>query len=138
MNKELLKLITVRIETVKLECLKNTDFKDTEFQLKEINIAQNQKYREILSDRSEDDWLTKSIAEACRAVMVEPKFFTDKELENLNGIGEAIMNEIFMKIPTIGMNAKEKKHYLKKVEELAKKQIKDQSEDEDEVTEEKK
>jgi len=138
MKKDLLALLTVRTETVKMECLKGTDFEDTEFQLKEMNIAQNQRHREILGDKNNVNRVNNSMVEACRAVMVEPKFFTDDELENLNGIGEAIMNEIFMKIPTIGMSAKEKKEYLKKIEEFAKKQLEEKPKDEDEDTKEKK
>jgi len=138
MKKDLLALLTVRTEIVKMECLKGTDFEDTEFQFKEMNIAQNQKHREILSDKNNVNRVNDSMVEACRAVMIEPKFFTDKELENLNGLGEVIMNEIIMKIPTIGMSAKEKKEYLKKVEEFAKKQIDEQSKDTNEVDEEKK
>jgi len=130
---DLLKLLTVRTETVKLDCLKSTNFKDMEFQLKEMNIAQNKEYNEILRSESKDDRFDKCMKYACKAVMIEPSFFTDDELKNLNGIGKVIMDEIFQKIPTIGMTAKEKKHYHAKIVELAKKQV-----EEDEVTEEKK
>jgi len=119
-RKDLLKLLTVKTEIVKLECLKNTNFKDMEFQLREMTIAQNKEYREILSDESDDDRFDKSMKYSCSAVMVEPEFFTDDELESLGKEGEALMNEIFFKIPTIGMSAKEKKHFKKKMEESAK------------------
>jgi len=129
-KKDLLSLSTVRTESVKLDCLKNTNFKDKEFLLKEMNITENKEYNEILKS---EDGFEKCVVYACKSVMVEPSFFTPKEFETIGGIGKAIMNEIFTKIPTIGMTAKEKKHYHAKIVELAKKQVK-----EDEVTEEKK
>lgn len=119
---DLLKLLTVRTETIKLECLKNTNVKDIEFTLKEMNIAQNKKYNEILKSGG-DDRFDKCMEYACREAMIEPTFFTDEEFKKMNGIGKSIMDEIFMKIPTIGMTAKEKKDYHKKVAEIVKKQI---------------
>lgn len=133
-NTDLLSLLTVRTEKVKLECLKNTDFKDMEFTLREMNIAQNKKHREILSNLDDTDRFNKSMINACMSVMVEPAFFTEEELDRMNGIGEAVINEIFMKIPTIGMSAKEKKEYQKRIEEFAKKAtILEESQDEEEV-----
>ena len=110
---DLLKLLTVRTETIKLDCLKNTNMKDAEFTLKEMNIAQNKEYNEILRSGG-DDRFDKCMKYACKEVMVEPTFFTDEEIENMNGIGNAIMEEIFNKIPTIGMTAKEKKTFIKR------------------------
>jgi len=138
MTKEnLLKLATVRTEVVKLECLKNTNMKDMEFQLIEMTIAQNKEYNEILKTGA-DASFDKCRDYACNAVMVEPSFFTEEELKTTNGFGKAIIDEIFMKIPTIGMSAKEKKEYTKKVEEFAKKQVPEQTKEEKEEKEEKK
>lgn len=133
-RRDLLKLLTVKTETVKLDCLKGTNFEDMEFQLKEMTITQNKEYNEIMRSESKKDRFDKCMMYACKAVMIEPSFFTDDELENMNGVGKAIMDEIFLKIPTIGMTAKEKKYYHAKIEELAEKQV----EKEDEVTKEKK
>ena len=119
---DLLKLLTVRTETIRLDCLKNTNMKDMEFTLKEMNIAQNKEYNEILNSGS-DDRFDECMKYACKEVMIEPAFFTDEELEDMNSIGKSIIEEIFHKIPTIGMTVKEKKDYHKRVAEIVKKQI---------------
>lgn len=134
---DLLKLLTVRTETIKLDCLKNTNMKNMEFQLKEMTINQNKKYSEILKDANKKGGFDECIKYACKSVMIEPTFFTDKELENLNTLGKVIMDEIFYKIPTIGMTESEKDDYKKRVIENAKK-ITEKSDKKDEVSEEKK
>jgi hypothetical protein len=136
-RQDLLKLTTVRTESVKLECLKNTELKDMKFLLKEMNIAQNTEYNDIRLS-SADVSFDKCQRYACSAVMVDPLFFTEEEFENMNGLGKVIMDEIFVKIPTIGMSVKEKKEYTKRVKEIAAKHVEIQSTDVDEVTVEKK
>lgn len=118
-RQDLLNLLTVKSETIKLDCLKNTNLKDMEFTLKEMSISQHRKYREIISDTKDKDRFNKSMIIACRSVLVEPEFFTDEELENMNGIGELIINEIFTKIPTIGMSEKEKEKYHENIKKVA-------------------
>jgi len=135
MTQDILKLTTVRSEKIKLDCLKGTNLKDKEFLLQEMNITQNKGYNEILHDGNDDDRFDKLIKYACNAVMIEPTFFKDDEIEKMNGFGKVIMDEIFNKIPTIGMTVKEKKDYQKRLDAFAKKQ---DDEKLDEVDEEKK
>ena len=121
-RKDLLEILTVRTETIKLDCLQNTNLKDMDFLLKEMNLAQSKKYQEILNDKEDKDRFDKCMKYACREVMIEPSFFTDEEIQNMNGLGKVMMDEIFTKIPTIGMSENEKKTYFSKVQELSKKQ----------------
>jgi len=83
--------------------------------------------------------MSEMIKFACKKVMVEPAFFSDDEVEALNGIGENIMNEIFFYIPTIGLTQKEKEDYREKVLKLASQQVEVESisEEEKEVQEKK-
>lgn len=115
---ELLKIATVRTETIKLDCLANTNLKDMEFTLKEMTIRENREYRELARNVKDND-ISEIQKFACKKVMVNPEFFTDEEYENMNGIGEAIVNEIFYKIPTIGMTQSQKEQYNKTLMELA-------------------
>lgn len=129
---ELLKLVTVKTEDMKLDCLQNTALKDMTFKVKEMTIAENKEYRKLIADKKDDD-LTEAMKFACGKVMIDPLFFTDDEFESMNGIGEAIINEIFFKIPTIGLDEEQKEEYRKKVIEFAKNQMENESKSEVEV-----
>ena len=127
-KEDLLKLATVRTESVKLECLKGTSLEDMDFLLKEMTISQNNKYLEFV--QSEDS--AGAIKFACSSVMINPTYFTDEEIYNLNGLGNQITNEIFNKIPTIGMSNAEKEEFLEKI----KKYLENQNEEKIEIIKE--
>ena len=55
--------------------------------------------------------MKKLIIESCRLAMVEPKCPSDDELNNMSEKGFAVFTEIYMRLPTIGLDEKAKKVY---------------------------
>jgi hypothetical protein len=78
----------------------------TEIIIRELNVSENQEFRKILQDETKTQ--TDAMYYAVSCVMVEPKFFTEKELEKLNVTGSNLIQEVFNEIPLIGKTKKER------------------------------
>lgn len=112
MNKNLLSQCFIREEKFKPNILDGK----IEITLRELKISENQKFREILLDetKTQDD----AVFYAVSCSMVEPKFFTEKELEELNTTGFNLIKEIFEEIPLIGKTTKERDEYKETIKRI--------------------
>lgn len=108
---------------------------ETEITIRELTIAEAQEYQEMISgdEHTQQD----AIFYAVKCSMVEPVFFTDEELEQLNATGRNLIYEIHGELPLIGKSTKEREAYFKRLEEYAKK-LAEKSESETEEDEEEK
>lgn len=131
-KQELLKLSTVKSEEVELETLKELGAKDCKATIRQLTIEETNNYSKITNTK-EDGSQIKAIKYACQCSMVEPSFFTDEELEQLNTAGYAVMMEVHSLIPLIGKTKKEKEQYYKKLEEEINKVVEKEEESEEEV-----
>ena len=119
MNKKLLDLCTVKTGTFTSTIAKE------EITIIQPTIAVSEEYNLILQDQSKTQF--DAICYLVESCMVTPKFFTKKQLENLNVIGREFIYEVFAQIPLIGKTEKQKEDYFKKVNEIASKSIKEDS-----------
>lgn len=110
---DFLKALTVKAESIKLENLNNMEIIIREPNINESIALEETRKKVLLGEKTDKDL----IIEACRYSMVEPAFFTDEEIKNLNTTAINVMNEIYMKIPTIGMTDEQKKDYEKRLVE---------------------
>ena len=103
---------------------------ETEIKIRELTISENQEFRKILRDESklEND----AMFYAVKCAMVEPKFFSDEEVEKLNVVGFNLIREVFEEIPLIGKTKKEREEYIKTIEKI----IKQSQENQEEISEE--
>lgn len=83
---------------------------ETEITIRELIISENEEFRRLLVEENQKV----AMYYAVKCAMVEPSFFTDKELEKINATGYALIQEVFNEIPLIGKNKKEEKTILKK------------------------
>ena len=105
---------------------------ETEITIRELLVSEAEEFRRLLVEENQKS----AMYYAVKCSMVEPSFFTDKELDKLNMIGATLIQEIFAEIPLIGKNKKEREDYFKKVEELTKAKIENETDVKAEVEEE--
>lgn len=97
-----------------------------EITIRELNISENQNFRKILQDETKTP--TDAMYYAVSCAMVEPKFFTEKELEKLNITGSNLIQEVYNEIPLIGKTKKEREEYFEKIKKIIEAQKKETSE----------
>jgi len=85
----------------------------TPIKIRQLTAGEGIEYQAILRDKEKVTQDAVNYAVEC--AMVEPKFFTEKELKNLNITGKRLIDEIHYRIPTIGMTEQEKKAHEKKI-----------------------
>lgn len=114
MSKNVLAQCFIKEETFKPDSLGGK----TPITVRQLKVEEGLQYQEIIRDpeKTQDD----AINYAVKCAMVNPVFFSDEELENLNMQGYNLIREIHGMLPMIGMSSTEKKQYKKKIEELAK------------------
>lgn len=125
-REDLIILTTVKSEMIKLDCLKDTELEEFEFKIRQLSVEESENYLDILEEKKKENISlkelnaidNKAIDFAVSRAMVEPTYFTKEEKQNMNGIGNAIIQEIFHKIPLIGMNKKQKEKYYKTIAEI--------------------
>lgn len=104
---EFLKALTVKEELIKIDNLNGK-----EVLVKERTVAEDEKIEKIRQEVQEQKApMKKLIIESCRLAMVEPKCPSDDELNNMSEKGFAVFTEIYMRLPTIGLDEKAKKVY---------------------------
>lgn len=88
-----------------------------EIEIRQLNIDEVLKSREIArdEDKTQKDFIFYSV----KCAMVNPTFFTDEELKNINSTGLNLIEEIYQELPTIGMSEKERANYFKRIKEIA-------------------
>lgn len=92
---------------------------ESEISIRELNINEVSEFRKIISDESATQ--NDAMFYAVKCAMVEPEFFSDEQLKELNATGLALIQEVFNEIPLIGKTKKEREKYFKTIEDLAKK-----------------
>lgn len=121
---ELLKQITVKQEVFEVPSWNNA-----EVTMRQLTIAETTKYIQMIKDKKP---IEDAIKYACQCSMIEPKFFTDEELKNLNQEGIMGINEIFANIPTIGKSKEEKEKILNQLNDTSKTPVKELTKEEEE------
>ncbi|WP_418186732.1 hypothetical protein [Aliarcobacter lanthieri] len=122
-NLDLIKLATVSTENIKLECLKGTKLENKEFKIRQLTIDESEEYLKILNNNPNNK---KAIYFALKHSMIEPTFFKEEDLKNLNATGKMIIDEVFNYIPLIGLSEDEKEEYYKKMTEAVKEVLENQ------------
>jgi len=109
---------------------------DKAITIRELTIAEAQKYQEILRDenKTQED----AVFFAVKCSMIEPAFFSDDELKQLNSTGKNLIYEIHSELPIIGKSTKEREEYFKKLKEWSEKLSENADAAESEEDEEKK
>lgn len=115
MNKDILANCFVRKAQFKPQTLGG----DKEITIRELTIAEASEYQGIMRDekKTQED----AVFFAVKCAMVEPTFFSDDELKNLNVTGKNLIYEIHGELPLIGKSTKEREEYFAKIAEYAKK-----------------
>lgn len=130
MSRNLLKDCFIKTEKIKPITLGGTK----EITVRQLSAGEGLEYRSILRDK--DKTQEDAIYFAVKCAMVEPTFFTDEELKNLNGVGRNLIYEIHEYLPKVGMTKKEKEDFDKKIKSLVK-ELENTSEPSEEETEKK-
>lgn len=99
---------------------------EVEIKIRELTISENQQFREILQDETKTQ--NDAMFYAVKCAMIEPKFFSDEELEKVNVVGFNLIREVFEEIPFIGKTKKEREIHIKHIAELMKKSEENQEE----------
>ena len=118
---------------IKQAKFKPVSLNGSEITIRELTIDENIRFRELLTENGHKD----AMYYAVKCSMVEPSFFTDKELEKINATGYALINEVFNEIPLIGKSKKEREEYFEKIKNILENQNPSE-EDESSKEEEKK
>lgn len=121
---ELLKQITVKQEVFEVPSWNNA-----EVTMRQLTIAETTKYIQMIKDKKP---IEDAIKYACQCSMIEPEFFSDEELKNLNQEGIMGINEIFANIPTIGKTKEEKEKILNQLSDTPKTPVKELTKEEEE------
>ncbi len=112
----------VQEETFKPKCLDGAEIK-----MRELNLAQNLHFRELLSQKQDK----KAMYFALECAMIEPKFFSEDELKNINATGEALIYELYMYLPILGKSQNEKDTYYENIKKEAEQILEDEESKED-------
>jgi len=112
----------VQEETFKPKCLNGEEIK-----MRELNLAQNLHFRELLFEKKDKE----AMYFALKCAMIEPEFFKDEELKNLNATGEALLYELYMYLPVLGKSQLEKDKYYENIKKEAEHIIQDEEIKED-------
>jgi hypothetical protein len=116
MNKNLLSQCFIKQGTFKPVSLDST----IEVTIRELKISENEEFRKILTDDTKTQ--KDAMFYAVKCSMIEPKFFSDEDLENLSMTGFNLITEIYNEIPLIGKSKKERAQYFTAIEKLIAKQ----------------
>ncbi len=116
-------------EDLLAKCLTKTEIFKTshgEVKLRQLTISESEEVVKIQSDETKE--FNDIVYHMVKCSMVEPLFFTEKELESLSMVAHGFIMEIFNEIPLIGLDEKERKKQEEKLKELSKK-IKNEAEE---------
>ncbi len=105
---------------------------DIEITIRELTISETQEFMRKREEGTQQD----AINYAVSCSMVEPTFFTEEQLKDLNAVGFSLIQEIFSEIAVIGKTKKERAEHFAKLEKIIKE--KQDSSQEEEVDFEKK
>lgn len=130
-RKDFLKILTVKTEEIEVESLGGA-----KVLIKELTIAETKEFNNIARDTTKKQ--NEAAYYACKCCMVEPAYFTDEELKTLNKEAEAVIMEIYSKIPLIGKTKEEKEKYYKMIEKIMSNETKEETKEESKETKEKK
>ena len=103
-------------EVTKRACIKQEVFKvlswDGEVIVRQLTIEENEQAQKLNKNGATEQDMFYFLA---KCTMVEPTFFTDEALKNLNIKGRNGLMEIVANIPLIGMTDLEKEKYYEKI-----------------------
>ena len=103
-------------EVTKRACIKQEVFKvlswDGEVIVRQLTIEENEQAQKLKKNGATEQDMFYFLA---KCTMVEPTFFTDEALKNLNINGRNGLMEIVANIPLIGMTDLEKEKYYEKI-----------------------
>lgn len=103
-------------EVTKRACIKQEVFKvlswDGEVIVRQLTIEENEQAQKLKKNSATEQDMFYFLA---KCTMVEPTFFTDESLKNLNINGRNGLVEIVANIPLIGMTDLEKEKYYEKI-----------------------
>ncbi len=99
-----------------------------EITLRQLTIAEHDKYLELINDENKTSRDAMYYAVSC--CMVEPKFFTDEEFEDLSIVALNLIEEIYNEMPFIGKTKAEREKYLKDMKDFFKNNLEEEKKEE--------
>lgn len=104
---DFLKTLTVQTETVQLETMNGA-----EVVIRDLTMQEDEEVKKLqLKVRNNEIEGLEVVKQVCKFALVEPKFFTDEELEKLNKKATPVLFEIYLRVQEIGLTQEQREAF---------------------------